>query len=204
VSGVTSRPLWFGRDERPLFGWLHLPADALPDGPLPTATRIATTAGLGAAVRHALLAIDSGRLAAPSAARVAAHASGLLAIALAEPVPEERVRAKPGLLAAALEDIEEHMSDVDLSPRRTAERLGVSVRLLHQVFAGHECSYGRTVRGRRLEQARRDLTDPRQAGRRIIDIAIANGFIDVTHFHRVFRETYGQTPAQCRRDALAD
>jgi len=184
---------------------LHLPADALPDGPLPTATRIATASGLGAAIRHALLTIDSGRLAAPSAARVAAHASGLLAIALSEPVPEEpHGRPHRRLLDAALADIEEHVSDVDLSPRRTAERLGISVRLLHQLFAGHERSYGRTVRIRRLDQARRDLTDPRQAGRRIVDIAIANGFIDVTHFHRVFRETYGQTPAQCRRDAVAD
>jgi AraC family transcriptional activator of tynA and feaB len=179
---------------------LHIPAGALPD--VPTATRIATHTGVGAAVRHALLAVDSGRLAAPSAARVAAHATGLLAIALAEPVPEEPVRTKPGLLKAALDDIEEHVSDVDLSPRRTAERLGISVRLLHQVFAGHERSYGRTVRERRLEQARRDLTDPRQAGRRIVDIAIANGFIDVTHFHRVFRETYGHTPAQYRRSTV--
>jgi AraC-like DNA-binding protein len=36
---------------------------------------------------------------------------------------------------------------------------------------------------------------------RISDIAADAGFADVTHFHRVFRERYGDTPAQVRRDA---
>jgi AraC-like DNA-binding protein len=75
------------------------------------------------------------------------------------------------------------------------------VRLLHQVFAGHEHSFTGTVRRRRLDQAHRDLADPARAGLRVIDIAADNGFADVTHFHRVFRETYGYTPAQLRRDA---
>jgi AraC-like DNA-binding protein len=37
------------------------------------------------------------------------------------------------------------------------------------------------------------------AGLRVIDIAAAAGFADVTHFHRVFRQLYGQTPTQLRR-----
>jgi AraC-like DNA-binding protein len=88
-----------------------------------------------------------------------------------------------------------------LSPVRTAARLGISVRLLHQVFAGHEHSFTAVVRRRRLEQAHRDLGDPSRARLRIVDIAADNGFVGVTHFHRVFRQTYGYTPAQRRRDA---
>ena len=57
--------------------------------------------------------------------------------------------------------------------------------------------------GRRLDQARRDLTDPARAALRIIDIAADNGFADVTHFHRVFRQAYGNTPAQLRRGMIA-
>jgi AraC-like DNA-binding protein len=39
----------------------------------------------------------------------------------------------------------------------------------------------------------------RRAGLRIVDIAADAGFADVTHFHRVFRQAYGSTPAQLRR-----
>src|SRR6185437_14349722 len=98
-----------------------------------------------------------------------------------------------------LDDIAEHLPDADLSPARTAARLGVSVRLLHEVFAGHEQSFTTAVRTRRVDQARRDLIDPARAALRVIDIAADNGFADVTHFHRVFRQAYGYTPAELRR-----
>jgi AraC-like DNA-binding protein len=75
-------------------------------------------------------------------------------------------------------------------------------RLLHQLFAGHPHSYTGTVRRRRVEQAHRDLADPARAALRVIDIAADNGFADVSHFHRVFRQTYGYTPAQLRRGAF--
>jgi AraC family transcriptional activator of tynA and feaB len=86
-----------------------------------------------------------------------------------------------------------------LSPGRTAARLGISVRLVHQLFAGRDHTYTATLRRHRLEQARRDLADPARAALRIIDIAADNGFADVTHFHRVFRAAYGCTPAELRR-----
>jgi len=184
---------------------LSLPGDALTgqlEAPVPTATRINTVSGVGAAIRHTLLALDSQRLAASSAPRLASHACGLLALALQLPeatsVTAKRHRR---LLDAALNDIDEHLLDGDLSPARTAARLGVSVRLLHQVFAGYDGSFTTVVRRRRLEQAHRDLGDPSRARLRIIDIAADNGFVGVTHFHRVFRQTYGYTPAQRRRDA---
>jgi len=185
---------------------LHIPGVLLPSQvqqPVRTATRITTVAGVGAAVRHALHAIDAGGLTPALAARLAVHACGLLAVALDRPEPVAATVDRRGRrLAAALMDIDEHLRDDDLSPARTAGRLGISVRLLHQLFAGHEHSYATVVRRRRLEQAHRDLGDPALAGLRIIDIAADNGFVGVTHFHRVFRETYGCTPAQRRRHAL--
>jgi len=183
---------------------LHIPEDVLLphlERPVPTATRISTATGVGAAIRHALTAIDGSALTPRSAARLAVHTCGLLAVALEQPQPVSPTGRRHGrLLQAALDDIEEHLGD-DLSPARTARRLGISVRLLHQVFASHEHSYTSTVRRRRLEQAHRDLADPARAGLRIIDVAADNGFADVTHFHRVFRQTYGYTPAQLRRAA---
>ena len=204
----TTRPFSFefGQDFSQLT--LHIPEQLLEghlDRPTPTATRISTVDGVGAAVRHALTAIDAGQLAPASAARLARHTCGLLAVALDQPEPAGPVGERHGrLLTQALNDIDEHLRDADLSPARTAIRLGISVRLLHQLFAGRELSYAATVRRRRLDQARRDLADPARAALRIIDIAADNGFADVTHFHRVFRQAYGYTPAQLRHRDQAD
>ncbi len=203
----TARPFSFefGADFRQLS--LHIPEDLLlaqAERQVPTATRVSTATGLGAAVRHALTVIDGGELAPGSAARLALHTSGLLAVALEQSEPPGATgKHHRGLLLAALGDIDEHVGDADLSPARTAARIGISVRLLHQVFAGHDHSFAATVRARRLDLARRDLADPARAALRIIDIAADNGFADVTHFHRVFRQAYGYTPAQARRAGTA-
>ncbi len=199
----TARPFSFefGADFQQIS--LHIPEVLLRsqlERRAPTATRVSTATGVGAAIRHALTVIDGGELAPGSAARLAVHTSGLLAVALEQPEPAGPVSARHGgLLRAALDDIDEQLGDAGLSPARTAARLGISVRLLHQVFAGHDRSFSGTVRARRLDQARRDLADPARAALRIIDIAADNGFADVTHFHRVFRQAYGYTPAQARR-----
>jgi AraC family transcriptional regulator, positive regulator of tynA and feaB len=187
---------------------LHIPADLLLSGleqAAPTATRLGTATGLGAAIRHALAAIDSGALAPGPASRLAVHTTGLLAVALEQPDPAGPTeRSHGGLLRAALDDIDGHLDDLGLCPARTAARLGISVRLLHQVFTRHEHSYTAAVRARRLDQARRDLADPARAGLRVIDIAADNGFADVTHFHRAFRRAFGCTPAQARAGTRRD
>jgi AraC-like DNA-binding protein len=203
----TTRPFAFefGADFQQIS--LHIPADLLPspgERPLPTATRVSTASGLGAAIRHALLAIDGGQLAPGSAARLAAHTAGLLGVALEQPAPvSPTVRRHDRLLRSALDDIGEHLGDPGLSPAGTARRLGISVRLLHQIFAGHQHSYTATVRRLRIEQAHRDLTDPARAPLRVIDIAADNGFADISHFHRLFRQAYGYTPGTLRRDQPA-
>jgi AraC family transcriptional activator of tynA and feaB len=174
------------------------------DQAVPTATRIRTVAGVGAALRHTLQALEPDTLPEAAASRLAVHAGGLLAVALngpADPGPATRHRA--GLLDAALADVAEHLADDDLCPATTARRLGISVRQLHQLFGARERTFSAELRRQRLEQARRDLTDPARARLRVIDIAVDAGFADVTHFHRVFRQAYGVTPAQLRRDRVS-
>ncbi len=195
----TSRPFTFEFSDDFQQLSLHLPGRTLADqvdGPIRTASRIPTVSGVGAALRHTLHTLHAGDLAPTAAARLGVHASGLLAIALdapADPQPNRR------LLDAALDDIAEHLTENNLSPATTATRLGISVRLLHQVFGHHERSFGAEVRWQRLELAHRDLTDPGRGALRIADIAAAAGFVDVTHFHRVFRQRYGRTPTEARR-----
>jgi AraC family transcriptional activator of tynA and feaB len=179
----------FGADFEQLS--FFVPARLLP-GPVPTATALATGAGVGAAVRLALESLPAVR----RPERLAFHAAGMLAVAL-EPRILDPVRA-PRTRAAAMEDIEAHLTDEDLSPAATARRLGVSVRLLHGLFAGGPASYAATVRRLRLEKAARDLRDPALSHLRVIDVATEAGFVNVATFHRAFRLAFGRTPNQLR------
>lgn len=190
----------FGDDFRQLS--LFLPKSLLEgqlETPVRTATRISTTTGTGAAIRHAMLTLTSGNLAEGTAARLALHTAGLLAVTLEQPsaIPTTPMR-HDRIHAAALADIDEHLADGDLSPPATARRLGISVRLLHAIFAGRQHSFSAEVRRRRLENARRDLMDPARSHLRVIDVAVEAGFTDVTSFHRAFRREFGRTPAQIR------
>lgn len=169
----------------------------LPSG-VRTATRIATSAGVGAAVKQTLAALTCADFRAATAERLALSAVGLIAVALDEPVPAPRGQRSARTYAAALADIEEHLTDDDLSPATTAKRLGLSVRTLHGLFAGHERTYTAAVRRLRLEQARHDLQDPAYAHLRVIDVAADAGFADISSFHRAFRREFGHTPAQIR------
>lgn len=204
----TTQPFSF--DFRDDFQQLSLYApkallEPVPDVTPATATRVDTSSGPGAAVRHALLSLTDSDLAEDTAARLAGHACGILAIALGtSAAPSERaVPVRQGRLhAAALADIEEHLADGDLSASSVARRLGVSVRLLYSVFAGKPHSLAAEIRRRRLDRAWRDLQDPACAQLRVIDVAVQAGFADVTSFHRIFRREYGRTPAEVRRAAL--
>jgi AraC-like DNA-binding protein len=182
---------------------LYIPGrllDAQLVGPALTSTRIDTTAGPGAAARHAMEALARNQLSPGSAARLAVLAGGLLAVALEVAAPTDEARARSvRSYRAAVADIEEHLTDDDLSPAATARRLGVSVRWLHQVFAGHEHTYSATVRRLRLAAALRSLQDPARNHLRVIDIAAEAGFGHVASFHRAFRQEFGRSPAQVRR-----
>ncbi|GIE83070.1 AraC family transcriptional regulator [Actinoplanes philippinensis] len=162
-------------------------------GPIATATRIPTTAGAGAALRHLLTALPAG------VPRLAPHAAGVLAVALSESPAAAAPRRAPRSHARAVADIEEHLADDDLSPSATARRLDISVRSLHALFAGSDLSYAATVRRLRLDRAVRDLRDPARAHLRVADIAADAGFADVAAFHRAFRRAFGATPGQLRR-----
>jgi AraC-like DNA-binding protein len=186
-------------------------------GGVRTASRLDTSAGIGAAVRHLLhtLARDglapaaaispdgapapAAALSPDGAAALAVHAAGLLGLALdLVPDPDPAGARSARTHAAALADIEEHLADEDLSPAATAQRLGVSVRWLHRLFAGERRSYAATVRRLRLERAWHDLRDPARRHLRVIDVAAAAGFADVTSFHRAFRREFGRTPGAVR------
>lgn len=182
--------------------------DAPTRGRVRTAVRVDTGAGVGAAIRQTLTALTRTPWEPGVAARLATHAAGLLAVAVEHADPASRGRAgpacsrgRPGAArSAAVADIEEHLTDEDLSPAATARRLGISVRTVHALFAGGELSFAGTVRRFRLVRARRALADPALAHLRVIDIAADAGFGNVAGFHRAFRREFGRTPGEIRPD----
>jgi AraC family transcriptional activator of tynA and feaB len=185
----------FGGDFRQLS--LFVPARTLTTaGPVRTATAVDTTTGVGAAVRHSWETLTRGPLQEPAAARLALHAAGMLSIAL-EPSILTPVRS-PRSYQMCIDDIAEHLTDEDLSPAATARRLGISVRTVHGLFAGHEASYAATARRLRLERAARHLADPAMRHLRVIDVATEAGFGNVASFHRAFRRQFGRTPNAAR------
>ena len=208
----TTRPFTFDFQDDFQQLSLYAPKSLLANGsgtPIPTATRVGTATGAGAAVRHAFLSLTRGDQSTQTASRLAGHACGIQANAHDQPAdqhPSEAPRSgalrQERLHTAALADIDEHLTDSDLSPATVAARLGISVRLLYSVFAGRHHSFASEVRRRRLDYAWRDLQDPARAHLCVIDVAVEAGFTDVSSFHRAFRREYGRTPAEVRRGAL--
>ena len=101
-----------------------------------------------------------------------------------------------GRLSAAQRLIAGHLSNPNLSPAFIADRLGVSVRHMHELFETTEKSFSQTVTAVRLEASRRLLTyAPQQS---ISDVAFACGFESLATFYRAFRAAQGTTPGDFR------
>lgn len=85
-----------------------------------------------------------------------------------------------------------------LSIQDASRQLGLSVRYIQRLFAADDATFSSHLLGQRLEAARRALADPRNAGRKISDIALAVGFSDISYFNRCFRHRFGHTPGEAR------
>ena len=104
---------------------------------------------------------------------------------------------------AVRESIMERLGDPDLSPAAIAAANFISVRQLHVLFSEQGTTASTWIRERRLEMARRDLSDPLQAALTIAGVAERWGFRDARHFSRIFRQAYGSSPNDYRKDAGA-
>jgi AraC family transcriptional activator of tynA and feaB len=128
----------------------------------------------------------------------------LLALALSvETDSSVALSSRSGIALFGLKSIiEARLSDPTLKPAAVAEAAGMSVRYANELLSREGSSVERYILHRRLERARRALTDPAQAHRRINEIGFAWGFSDLSHFGRRFRAAYGMTPGDYRRSAL--
>jgi AraC family transcriptional regulator, positive regulator of tynA and feaB len=121
----------------------------------------------------------------------------LLALASANDVASKRLQ--PELqMEAMLAYCRQNLHDSELTPQRVADRFGISLRTLHLRFAQIGETFGRWVLDNRLEACRTALRDENQRGLNISDIAYRWGFNDLSHFNKVFRARFDQTPREWR------
>ncbi len=103
-------------------------------------------------------------------------------------------------LAQAAAPIAATLFEPSLTPEKLCRSLGVSRRVLYNVFE----RYGGVVhyiRRRRLVSCHAAIVDPLKS-RRIQTIAYDHGFTDAALFSRVFRAEFGYSPREAR-DATA-
>lgn len=105
------------------------------------------------------------------------------------------------LAAAARSFVTEHVNDPTLSAVVIAARLHVSVRTVHAAFEDEPETLGQLIRRVRLESARTLLASTQAT---VTSVAETVGYLDVTHFIRLFKNVEGVTPAQWRRRQLGE
>ena len=82
------------------------------------------------------------------------------------------------------------------APADVARKLGLSPRYVQDLLHGTGMSFTERVTELRLQRARAMLRASHDA--KVIDIALACGFNDVSYFNRCFRRRFGAAPNEFR------
>ena len=101
-------------------------------------------------------------------------------------------------LKAIKADILENLSSPELTETAVALRQRVTSRYIRMLFQAEGTTFSKFVLSHRLMHAHRMLSDPRFAGMKISDIALAVGFSDLSYFDRTFRRQFHATPSEVR------
>ncbi|WP_375787428.1 helix-turn-helix domain-containing protein [Bradyrhizobium sp. Pha-3] len=135
---------------------------------------------------------------------VVTHIYDLAALAIGEPPALGESSASAVVAArhsAALDYITAHYQEPGLSVQTVARRQGISPRYLQRLMASSGTSFTERLNELRLQRAFELLTGSHARRQRISDIALEVGFSDVSHFNRLFRIRFGDSPRGARRGA---
>ncbi|MFC9943167.1 AraC-like ligand-binding domain-containing protein [Streptomyces pratensis] len=91
-----------------------------------------------------------------------------------------------------------HLAETDLSAERIAAAHSISVRHLYTVLARSGISLGDWIRSHRLAECKRELAGPRGRARTVAAVGRSWGFVDASHFGKVFKQAYGVSPRAWR------
>jgi AraC-like DNA-binding protein len=130
------------------------------------------------------------------------HLLDLMAAAVGPTTEAGVLIARRGLKAARLHAVLAAIArrcgdpafDIDALPLQ----LGLSRRYIQHLLAETGKSFTEHLTECRLERARAMLANPDCAHMRIIDIAFAAGFGDLSNFNRLFRRRFGEAPSSAR------
>lgn len=99
--------------------------------------------------------------------------------------------------------VRRHLEDERLGPEWIAAAHHISTRYLHMLFEDESTSISRYIQQLRLESCRAALADSAFSAYSVSEIAYRYGFKDASHFSRVFKAEFGETPARYRRECQA-
>jgi AraC-like DNA-binding protein len=137
---------------------------------------------------------------------IGVHLLDLVAAALGPTAEAAEIVAGRGVkaarLRAVLAEVARRFSEPDFDLGKVAGALGLSRRYVQQLLEGTGKSFVQHLVERRLERAFAMLTDRRCLHLAVIDIALAAGFGDVSHFNRMFRRRFADTPSGVRAAAI--
>lgn len=103
----------------------------------------------------------------------------------------ERLGVTNAPLLRAVERMEKSADEL-LTRDQLAKTAKVSIRQLERLFRRHlDCSLGDYYLQLRLQRGR-DLL--RQTSMSVLEIAVASGFVNASHFSRVYKQKYGHAP----------
>jgi len=133
------------------------------------------------------------------------HVVDLVALAVAtdQAIGESSLSAVAAAhLGAALHQIAARFWDPGLSVVAVAGEMGISSRYLQRLLETAGTSFTAHVTELRLQRAFALLTEARNNKRPISDLALEAGFTDISHFNRLFRSRFGDTPRGVRGHTL--
>jgi AraC-like DNA-binding protein len=165
-----------------------------------TATTISGAAGIGGLISPFLLRMGRhlDEVETRGGVRLAANVLDLLTTALADRLDTRAPEPSGALFLRITAFVEARLGDPDLDPSLIAAAHHISTRYLHKLFHGAGTSVSAWIRERRLDHCRRDLADPLLRHRPVSAIAARWGYVDASHFSRLFRATFGISPRECR------
>jgi AraC family transcriptional activator of tynA and feaB len=99
--------------------------------------------------------------------------------------------------------VKQHSDDSQLTAESIAQRVGLSVRYINNVFNKENSSLMRYVTDHRLSVTRKRLANPSLGHLTITELAYASGFNNTSHFSRVFKHKFGLSPRQFRVQELS-
>jgi AraC-like DNA-binding protein len=102
-------------------------------------------------------------------------------------------------LQTARETMARRFMDSKLDAATVAGEQGISTRYLQKLFERSGTRFVQELNDVRLRAAFEKLNNRHYGESTIMDIAMSSGFGDISHFNRLFRARYGESPTKIRR-----